>query len=79
MHSWEKTKNLYRHMNDRLQRAYLTSNLSDLESVARLAKLVVEAAWVQPEPVICFKKHCRDFYKNKIRGFDPDHPCVTWA
>ena len=52
---WEKTKNLYRHMNDQLQRAYLTSNLSDLESVARLAKLVVEVAWVQPEPVMLQK------------------------
>ena len=27
----------------------------------------------------CFKKHCRDFYKNRIRGFDPDCPHVTWA
>ena len=42
-------------MNDQLQRAYLTSNLSDLESVARLAKLVVEVAWVQPEPVMLQK------------------------
>ena len=42
-------------MNDQPQSAYLTSNLSDLESVARLAKLVVEAAWVQPEPVMLQK------------------------
>ena len=42
-------------MNDRLQRAYSTSDLSDLESVARLGKLVVEAAWVQPEPVMLQK------------------------
>ena len=27
----------------------------------------------------CFKKHCRDFYKNKIRGFDPDRPHVVWV
>ena len=26
-----------------------------------------------------FKKHCRAFYKNKIRGFNPDRPHVTWA
>ena len=72
---WEKTKNLNWHMNDQLQRAYLTSNLSDLESVARLAKLVVEVAWVQPEPVMLQKT----LQRFKIRGFDPDRPCVTWA
>ena len=27
----------------------------------------------------CFKKRCRDFYKTKIRGFDPDRSHVTWA
>ena len=27
----------------------------------------------------CFNKHCRDFYKNKIGGFDPDCPHVIWA
>ena len=26
-----------------------------------------------------FKKHCRHFYKSKVRGFDPDRPNVTWV
>ena len=25
----------------------------------------------------CFKKCCREFYKNKIRDFDPDYPHAT--
>ena len=38
-----------------------------------------EPSNLRPRSLSCFKQYCRDFYKNKISGFDPDHPHVAWV